>query len=324
MIKAILPDKITAAHVPPEAAVVLVIHNKKLLSSLIKIVSTEFPLPSLKRVIQRDGQCLLLLCKMSDLSTRNNQPDNGGGITLDMREYLRELLKQSFQDMNVIAVEIPSCLPITEIQKRNSPWPVSFHPNKELELILTGENFTKSEKDSIFARIKQVLVDSVEASQQLMTQINSVLITNPISEVCFTRTNPNNFLEHAAMVAINKVADIQRINNITSNKIKDTLPCSNVNGSYRPSETPSKEYPVAKKLKLDTPAGDEMYLCTGYDVYLATEPCVMCAMALVHSRIKRVFFSRWRSDFGGVAEAGLQSIAALNHNFEVYQVSAED
>ncbi|URD78669.1 Hydrolase zinc ion binding protein [Musa troglodytarum] len=32
------------------------------------------------------------------------------------------------------------------------------------------------------------------------------------------------------------------------------------------------------------------YLCTGFDIYLLWEPCTMCAMALVHQRIRRIFF----------------------------------
>ena len=47
----------------------------------------------------------------------------------------------------------------------------------------------------------------------------------------------------------------------------------------------------------------------------------MCTMALVHSRISRIFFGKRRGDFGGVTEAKLQEITALNHSFEVYNVS---
>ncbi|KAJ3280629.1 adenosine deaminase, tRNA-specific 3 [Blyttiomyces sp. JEL0837] len=32
------------------------------------------------------------------------------------------------------------------------------------------------------------------------------------------------------------------------------------------------------------------YLCSGYDLFITREPCVMCSMALVHSRIRRVYY----------------------------------
>lgn len=47
---------------------------------------------------------------------------------------------------------------------------------------------------------------------------------------------------------------------------------------------------------------DEDYLCQDCDVVLLVEPCIMCAMALVHSRARRVAF--WEAD----QETGLLSV----------------
>lgn len=62
------------------------------------------------------------------------------------------------------------------------------------------------------------------------------------------------------------------------------------------------------------------YLCTGYDVYLTDEPCCMCAMALVHSRARRIFFHK--SSVKGALKtlAKLHTIKALNHHYEVFQI----
>lgn len=61
------------------------------------------------------------------------------------------------------------------------------------------------------------------------------------------------------------------------------------------------------------------YMLTGFDLYTHCEPCVMCSMALTHSRIRRVFFAEAHAQFGGVLRVGVHRLKALNHRYEVYQ-----
>lgn len=62
------------------------------------------------------------------------------------------------------------------------------------------------------------------------------------------------------------------------------------------------------------------YLCTGYTAILTREPCVMCCMALTHSRISRVVYSTPSPETGGALESSFRIHCAkgLNHHFQVY------
>ncbi|KAJ8554469.1 hypothetical protein K7X08_025147 [Anisodus acutangulus] len=63
------------------------------------------------------------------------------------------------------------------------------------------------------------------------------------------------------------------------------------------------------------------YLCTGCDIYLAWEPCPMCAMALVHQRVRRIFFSFPNSNAGALGSVHrLQGERSLNHHYAVFGV----
>ena len=64
----------------------------------------------------------------------------------------------------------------------------------------------------------------------------------------------------------------------------------------------------------------EGYLLNSYDVYLKNEPCLMCGMALVHSRVRRVFFHQLSPKGALQNLAKLHTMGELNHTFEVYRM----
>ncbi|CAL9727698.1 tRNA-specific adenosine deaminase subunit Tad3p [Monosporozyma unispora] len=82
------------------------------------------------------------------------------------------------------------------------------------------------------------------------------------------------------------------------------------------------------KLQREMLTNDKMnmtsYLCLNYDIYTTHEPCSMCSMALVHSRIKRCIFVRPMQMTGALLpDSGdgysMHNNKILNSQYEVFE-----
>lgn len=72
--------------------------------------------------------------------------------------------------------------------------------------------------------------------------------------------------------------------------------------------------------KTAAPASPTAYLANNLDVFVSHEPCAMCAMALVHSRVGRVFYGYANPVHGGLGSVfRIHLIPSLNHHFRSFQ-----
>lgn len=68
--------------------------------------------------------------------------------------------------------------------------------------------------------------------------------------------------------------------------------------------------------------GKVPYLLSGCLAILKYEPCVLCSMSLLHSRIDAVIFFNENTAAGALGSTCyLHSMEALNHRFPVYRVN---
>ena len=104
------------------------------------------------------------------------------------------------------------------------------------------------------------------------------------------RHGSGNLLAHAVMRVI---AFVARKRQRVAPEVGAATDDSNIFQDY-PLTTTERTFFDANTLE----AGG--YLCTGLDIYLTHEPCLMCSMAILHSRFDKVVFNRRMSATGGL------------------------
>lgn len=174
-------------------------------------------------------------------------------------------------------------------------WPLTWYGNPNDQILndyIFDMDFIRFVLGKISARATEELSNGNQ--YPIVTAfVNPRDTKNPIIEVD-RRTNPNyTVLEHSIMSGIKSVAEREA----------------------------RRRAQVNKGEKKDD---GSVYLCSEFDVYTTHEPCSMCSMALIHSRIKRCIFVQPMSKTGCLkTESGngycMHNNRNLNSKYEVFQ-----
>ncbi|CAG2065719.1 unnamed protein product [Timema podura] len=190
-----------------------------------------------------------------------------------------------------------------QFQEATLLWPCNFHEDKYLEKVLAGRLFTAKDKLQQ-QRFMEMALKAARVSVTMGGCGTGAVIVDP--KMSGTQVIAVGYddrgghpLKHAAMVVVDLVARGQG------------------GGAW--------EVKLESKIRMSTKSSEVRtrrqgpYLCTGYDIYLTREPCAMCAMALVHSRVRRVFYGSPTQSGALGTNAVVHCLKGLNHRYEVFR-----
>ncbi|XP_075988224.1 putative inactive tRNA-specific adenosine deaminase-like protein 3 [Anticarsia gemmatalis] len=237
-------------------------------------------------------------------------------------------------------IEVPSVSPKLKKQYHEwcRTWSVNFHVDNYLERLVSPECFTELQLRShrlfmgmAFEVAKYYLSkekSDLEPVDVIGEDLNATVVVEPRSKsvvaIAFDNRKEHP-TQHSAMIAIDNVAKTQR-GGVWNPNSEDPVNLRGIDKdvlAYLKARFPTvkfgaKDYVTKEEMENMKKTVNCPYLCTGYYVYLIREPCLMCAMGLVHARTNRVFFCM-KHELGALgSKTKLQCIPALNHHFEVF------
>lgn len=286
--------------------------DKKLISKAMAELTKKCPLEDLQHLKRVRNDEILICDSEEDLS-----------IYLKTRGISEDLVTVLTEKTLIKEVPLKPSILRWQFERMNKLWPCKFHPNMYLESLYENTNFSQKQTD-FHLKISDIL----NCFEILYGEDFGVCV-DPRDQriVAIARGCSNiNPVLHCPMVLIDHVAMTQGSGAWTY----DWEFHEEFNGVPKEIfEKLNEKYEhlmFGAEKSVTSQDGDNLakygpYLCTGYDIYLNREPCLMCSMALIHSRAKRIFFCKQNTANGALmSRIKLHTVKELNHHFEVFLI----
>ncbi|XP_065344763.1 probable inactive tRNA-specific adenosine deaminase-like protein 3 isoform X1 [Cloeon dipterum] len=285
----ILADCYLSDEVPVTKSFVCDILDAKSTGKVIQILNSKYPEPRLshlKRVNSDKKKNLLQV------------------LLTEEKETLEKIL-QCFSEKEIrvsepFVVTVPAEGAKTKRQNQFATclWPVAvFTADKYLESVIEGSNFSEKDKSEI-NNLMVVALKAAERSKKLGGKGVGAVVAfkgKVLGVGCDLRTRHP--LKHACAAVLDMVSWVKQ---------------------GRQGDPPPWAAPDLAECDFATLRAPESYLCTNYDVVVTREPCTFCAMALLHNRVKRVFYGCAATQGALGSRVKLHTLPGINHRYEVF------
>ena len=304
----------------------------KNVSTILKSLSNSFPIPAafhhLKRVRRRTT--------MTTTTSKSNvfleilvQLIEANETTTASEPAAPEIIRAMISSVQVTHVPVQKPQTMEEYEIAQQMWPASFHFNQKTTADSNQELIELQEKGKRWMNeVKEVARTTGSLTGCIVVDPTTSSLVARSCDLCdramddgieTTNAMLRRRLRTPVMRCIDIVARVHAQTSTRARAIAQRLCETNTSSSSNNDATKTHEDTTPPAQLTSQQPTTEAYLLTGLDVYLTHEPSPMEAMALLHSRVGRVFYEQADLNSGVLGSRGmLHEAKTINHRYKVY------